>query len=108
MTQTIIRKLEMEIEKFPGCPDGIAGCVACGGKLTRINHHVQRCDTCGGLDGRMSRGDASCYVKIGTMVNQGEAETRYFDFTLLNERGLGMERVHGWYRTDTKEVVQYG
>ena len=85
-------------------------CNACGSETREVQNANEprhdECVGCGGKQGTMYKGDVFGLVKINTMVEQGEADINYFDFTVLGSDGVS--RVHGWYRTHTREVLQFG
>ena len=67
---------------------------------------LYKCRSCGCLNGMAYRGDVGHFVNLNTLVEQGDADAQAFDIRVLGSDGE--TRVHGFFRTDTKEVVQFG
>lgn len=113
--QTVNQQIETELNQ----PVAEGGCPSCGaatttvinlrdfhGTIDRLSSGLDQCLECGCLHGMAYRGDVGRFVNLNTLVEQGDADVRAFDITVLGSDGE--TRVHGFFRTDTKEVVQFG
>lgn len=81
-------------------------CSACSGRLVPVTFdggvQVERCVSCDGLHGTVTRAQAQVLVGLDRPMQSNSDEARYFDLTVAGDR------VHGWYDTTTRRVVQYG
>ena len=116
--QTVNQQIETELNQ----PVAEYGCPSCGavnrgvssGVSTFVEFHstpvlgtsLYKCRSCGCIHGIAYRGDVAKVVNLNSLVEQGDADVRAFDITVLGSDGE--IRVHGFFRTDTKEVVQFG
>lgn len=82
-------------------------CTGCGGKrFENVDSMVKRCRRCGGLTGSMYLGDSYKYVLPYFDSNPTMDGAVYFDFDCVGSEGE--VRRHGWYRPETKRLVQVG
>lgn len=85
-------------------------CEACGTKRNRKQvagaATLYACPVCGALTGSCYRGDVYRHVALHLpMAAQAEGKETYFDLTIV---GSTVSRVHGWFDSATRRVVQFG
>jgi len=85
-------------------------CPGCGGKIQRRRPApVGKCGSCDGLISvrPATRNTLLSYVNLDQLDSvPDQNDCRYFDLLYLTENGV--QRTHGWYDGQTRNVVQFG
>ena len=85
-------------------------CPACNGKRRKATNQsgVYECARCGAIYGECYKGDSYALVRpwFKTETDIPSERIRYFDFTVLGSDGIS--RRHGWFDTETRQIVQIG